>query len=229
MTRLLGAPQAHAGEECELADVLKVNPQSPEAICLDYALQLINAGKVISIPTDTFYGLAADPFDLYAVEEIFQIKGRPAHKPLLLLVSSVEQAEELSTGDLPDRFYALTRRFWPGPLTVVIPASRRVPLKITGNTGKVAVRLPNASVPVSLTKALDGPLTGTSANLAGMKECSSAQQVELCMGQRLPLILDGGESAIPVPSTIVEVSREGWRLIRDGAIPAEQIANFFAT
>lgn len=211
-----------------MAEILQVSAQTPDPVCIHYAADLIRSGQVVSIPTDTFYGLAADPFNLYAVEEIFQIKGRPAHKPLLLLVSSLEQAEELSNGDLPDRFYALARRFWPGPLTMVIPASRRVPLKITGNTGKVAVRLPAARIPVALIHMLDRPLTGTSANLAGLKECGSAEEVQNCLGDRVPLILDGGESRIPVPSTIVEVTKDGWRLIRDGAVPGEQIAELFA-
>lgn len=208
--------------------MIKVAPDSPDPIRLDYAADLIRSGQVIAVPTDTFYGLAADPFNLYAVEEIFQIKGRPAHKPLLLLVGSVEMAEELSSADLPERFYSLARRFWPGPLTMVIPACRRVPLKITGNTGKVAVRLPAANIPVSLVQALKIPLTGTSANLAGMKGCASAEEVHRSLGERLPLILDGGETKMPIPSTIVEVTHQGWRLIREGAIPAEQIADLLA-
>lgn len=211
-----------------LAEVLKINSQAPDPICLDYAADLVRRGQVISIPTDTFYGLAADPFNLYAVEEIFQIKGRPAHKPILLLVSSVEQAEDLSNGNLPDRFYALARRFWPGPLTMVIGASCHVPLKITGNTKKVAVRLPACKVATELIRKYDAPLTGTSANLAGMRECVSADEVDKSLGERLPLILDAGESNTPVASTIIEVTGDGWRLIRDGAIPADEIAEFLA-
>ena len=214
--------------EVDLAEVVKVSAQSPEPADIEYAAEWVRGGQVISVPTETFYALSTDPFNLYAVEEIFRIKGRPGHKPLLLLVASIEQAEELSSGNLPDRFYALARRFWPGPLTLVIGASRRVPLKITGNTGKVAVRLPDAQVPVSLIRRMDMPLTGTSANLAGTKECGSAREVQHCLGGRLPLILDGGESKIQVPSTIVEVNREGWRLIREGAIPSEQITEFLA-
>lgn len=211
-----------------MAEVLKVSAQSPDPVFLEYAADLLRTGRVISIPTDTFYGLAADPFNLYAVEAIFQIKGRPAHKPILLLINSVAQAEELSNSDLPEMFYALARRFWPGPLTMVLPASAHVPLKITGNTGKVAVRLPAAKVPVSLIRLLDQPLTGTSANPAGQPECCTAEEVDKCLGERLPLILDGGEAPIPVASTIIEVDRDGWRLIREGAIPAEHIQEFLA-
>lgn len=210
-----------------VAEILKVNSDSPEALRITYAASLIRAGRVVAIPTDTFYGLAADPFNLAAVEQIFRIKGRPAHKPLLLLVGSIEQAEELSS-NLPDRFYPLARRFWPGPLTIVIEASRHVPLKITGNTGKVALRLPKASIPLAMVQELDGPLTGTSANLAGSKECSGAEEVQNQLGDRLPLIVDGGNTLATLPSTIVEVTRESWRIIREGAIPTEEIKEFFA-
>ena len=210
-----------------MAELLKVSNDLPEAPRIAYAASLIRAGQVVAIPTDTFYGLAADPFNLYAVEQIFQMKGRPAHKPLLLLVSSIEQAEELSA-NLPDRFYPLARRFWPGPLTIVVEASRRVPLKITGNTGKVAVRLPNAKIPVTLIRELDLPLTGTSANLAGLMECSGAAKVQEQLGDRLPLIVDGGDTRAMLRSTIVEVTRDDWRIIREGAIPADDIKEFFA-
>ena len=216
-----------------MAELLKINSKTPDPLLIEYAADFIRGGQVISIPTDTFYGLVADPYNLYAVEEIFQIKGRPGHKPILLLVASVEQAEEMSSGDLPDHFYALARRFWPGPLTMVIQASRRVPLKITGNTGQVAVRLPNAKVPLALIRTMNRPLTGTSANLAGHKECSTASEVHDSMGNRLPLILDCSESGlllptILLPSTIVRVTASGWELIREGAIPAEDIAELLA-
>lgn len=210
-----------------MAELLKVSSDSPEAPHIAYAADLIRSGQVVAIPTDTFYGLAADPFNLYAVEHIFQIKGRPAHKPLLLLVNSIEQAEELSAG-LPERFYALARRFWPGPLTIVITASRHVPLKITGNTGKVALRWPKAKIPVALIRETDLPLTGTSANLAGLKECAGAAQVQSQLGDRLPLIVDGGPTGGALPSTIVEVIGDRWRIIREGAVPTEEITEFFA-
>lgn len=210
-----------------MAEIVKVNNEAPEPSRITYAADLIRAGQVVAVPTDTFYGLAADPFNLYAVEQIFQIKGRPGHKPLLLLVSSIEEAEDLGN-NVPARFYALARRFWPGPLTIVIEASRRLPLKITGNTGKVAVRLPKSKVAQALVRELDTALTGTSANLTGMKECSSAGDVQSQLGDRLPLIVDGGDTQATLRSTIVEVTHDDWRIIREGAVPTEEIAEFFA-
>jgi tRNA threonylcarbamoyl adenosine modification protein (Sua5/YciO/YrdC/YwlC family) len=209
-----------------VSEILKVKSDKPDPERIAYAAHLIRAGQVVAIPTDTLYGLAADPFNLHAVEKIYQMKGRPSHKPLLLLVGSLEQAEDLADR-LPDSFYALARRFWPGPLTMLLPASHKIPRKITGNTGKVALRLPKARVPVALIEELAMPLTGTSANLAGLQGCSKASEVQVQLGDRLPLILDGGDSGVAVPSTIVDLSQKSWKIVRDGAIPRDEITEFF--
>ena len=213
-----------------MSEVLKVNSDKPDAERIAYAAHLIRTGQVVAIPTDTLYGLAADPFNLNAVDQIYRIKGRAWHKALLLLVSSIEQAEDLAA-NIPEAFYALARRFWPGPLTLVIPASSRLPRKITGNTGKVALRFPNAKIPVALIRELGIPLTGTSANLAGLAGCSRAAEVQNQFGDRLPLIVDGGDSGANLPSTIVDVSSDAggsvWKIVREGAIPAREITEFF--
>ncbi len=213
-----------------MSEVLKVNSEHPDAQRIAHAAHLIRSGQVVAVPTDTLYGLAADPFNLSAVDQVYRIKGRPSHKALLLLVNSVEQAEELSTR-IPETFYALARRFWPGPLTLVMPASRHIPRKVTGNTGKVAVRYPKSPVPVALITELSMPLTGTSANMAGLQGCSNASDVQVQLGDRIPLILDGGDSGATQPSTIVDVGQDGvknsWKVIREGVIPAAEIAEFF--
>ncbi len=211
-----------------MPELLKINRDRPDPERIAHAAHLIRSGQVIAIPTDTLYGLAADPFNLSAVDAVFRIKGRPGHKPLLLMVNSVEQAEELTT-DVPDSFYKLARRFWPGPLTLVVPASRKMPRKIASDTGKVALRLPNARIPRALMDELDTPLTGTSANLAGLEACTTAADVQLQLGDRLPLIVDAGDSGIGVPSTIVDLGPSGWKVVREGAIAAADIAEFFET
>ncbi len=209
-----------------MSEVLKVRREKPDPQRIAYAAHLIRSGQVVAIPTDTLYGLAADPFNLHAVEQIYRIKGRPSHKPLLLLVGSLEQAEEL-TDSPPQAFYGLARRFWPGPLTLVAPAAHKIPRKITGNTGKVALRWPKSSVPQALIGDLTLPLTGTSANRAGQPACARAVEVQEQLGDRLALILDGGESGVNEPSTIVEVNASGWKLVREGAIAAGEIVEFF--
>src|SRR3954462_8524417 len=106
--------------------MVKINSQKPEPSLVRYAADQIRAGEVLGMPTDTFYGLSADPLNLRAVDRIYEIKSRSRHKPLSLLIESVEHAEEI-TKHLPDEFYALTRKFWPGPLTVIVKAGSRLP------------------------------------------------------------------------------------------------------
>src|SRR6202521_131135 len=110
------------------AEIVKINSESPESSLVKYAADQIRAGEVLGMPTDTFYGLAADPFNLRAVDRVYEIKSRSRHKPLSLLIESEEQAEELAK-PLPDEFYKLARRFWPGPLTIIVKAASRLPLK----------------------------------------------------------------------------------------------------
>src|SRR5262249_62356607 len=120
------------------AEMVKINSEKPEPSLIRYAADQIRAGEVLGMPTDTFYGLAADPFNLRAVDKVYDIKTRSRHKPLSLLIESVEQAEEMAKS-LPEEFYALARKFWPGPLTVIVTAGSRLPLKVTANTGNVAL------------------------------------------------------------------------------------------
>src|SRR6202167_823502 len=130
------------------AEILKIHAVTPEVSLIKYAAEQIQAGQVLGMPTDTFYGLAADPFNLRAVERVYEIKSRSRHKPLSLLIENEEQAEEWA-GPLPDDFYNRARRFWPGPLTIIVKAASRLPLKVTANTGNVALRVPSAKIPVA--------------------------------------------------------------------------------
>jgi len=211
------------------AEILKVNCDTPEASLVRYAADQIRAGEVLGMPTDTFYGLAADPFNLRAVDRVYDIKTRSRHKPLSLLIESVDQAEELSKS-LPDEFYTLARKFWPGPLTIIVRAGSRLPLKVTANTGNVALRVPSAKIPLAVVQAAAIPITATSANLSGASECTSAAQVHGQLHDRISIIVDGGPSPRDVASTIVDLSGEAgrWRIIREGAIPSDEISKFFA-
>jgi L-threonylcarbamoyladenylate synthase len=211
------------------AEIVKINYETPEISLVKYAADQIRSGEVLGMPTDTFYGLAADPFNLRAVDKVYEIKTRSRHKPLSLLIASVEQAEELAK-DLPDEFYALARKFWPGPLTIIVKAGSRLPLKVTANTGNVAIRVPNAKIPLAVVTAAAIPITATSANLSGAAECTSAEQVRDQLHGRINVIVDGGTSPRDIASTIVDLTDDGarWRVIREGAIPADQISTFFA-
>src|SRR5437879_5197546 len=186
--------------------MVKINSEKPEPSLIRYAADQIRAGEVLGMPTDTFYGLAADPFNLRAVDRVYDIKSRSRHKPLSLLIESVDQAEELAR-PLPEEFHALARRFWPGPLTVIVRAASRLPLKVTANTGNVSLRIPNAPIPLEVVKAAGIPITATSANLSGAAECTTAVAVRDQLQNRLSIIVDGGSSAREIPSTIIETGR----------------------
>jgi tRNA threonylcarbamoyl adenosine modification protein (Sua5/YciO/YrdC/YwlC family) len=206
-------------------EIVKINPSSPESSLVTYAAEKIRSGLVLGMPTDTFYGLAADPFNLHAVDRIYEIKTRSRHKPLSLLTESVDQAAELAW-PVPETFYLLARRFWPGPLTIIVRADPKVPLKVTAHTGNVALRVPAAEVSLAIIRAAGLPITATSANLHGESECTTAQAVRDQLGDCLPIIVDGGQSPRDIASTIVDLTSEDghWRILRQGAIAYDDIA-----
>jgi len=204
------------------AELLKVSADAPEASAIRYAADFVLRGSVVGIPTDTFYGLAADPFNLAAVEQIYRAKGRPETRALPILVSSINQAVLLSR-DLPLIFLKLAQKFWPGALTLLVDASHRLPLKVTANTGRVALRWANSRVASALIDLLENPITGTSANLSGFPPCSSAEQLVKQMGDRLPLVLDAGETGAVMASTIVDLHGEEWRVLREGSVTEADI------
>lgn len=203
-------------------EVLKISHESPERETVLYAAGFILRGRVVGIPTDTFYGLSADPFNLAAVEEVFKVKGRPEAKALPILVNSMEQAATLAR-DVSDTFLKLAGKFWPGALTIVVDATNKLPLKITGNSGCVALRWPNSRIASDLIDAVGGPVTGTSANLSGFPACTNAGQLVKQLGDRLPLILDSGDTGAVLASTIVGLNGEQWWVAREGAVPEAEI------
>jgi L-threonylcarbamoyladenylate synthase len=217
-----------AKERYVSAEIVRINHETPETSLISYVAEQIKAGFVLGMPTDTFYGLAADPFNLRAVEKIYDVKSRSKHKPLSLLIESVDQAEEL-TRPLPEEFYQLARKYWPGPMTLIVRAASRLPLKVTANTGNVALRVPAARIPVEVVKAAGVPLTATSANVSGAAECTTAEGVRQQLGDLIPVIVDGGPSPRSVASTIVDLTDPaGWRVLREGAIPSQEITDFLA-
>jgi len=207
------------------AEILRLHPDEPEADRVEYVVSCLRSGKVVGMPTDTFYGLAVDPVNLRAVDRIYEIKSRLRHKPLSLLIANVTQAYELAR-DIGTNFDRLAERFWPGPLTVIVRASSRLPLRSTANTGNVALRVPDAAIPRAVVEAFGLPITATSANLQGAPECTYAACVRDQIGDRIPLIVDGGPTGRSVPTTIVDLSNgeNSWKILREGAIATHEIA-----
>jgi L-threonylcarbamoyladenylate synthase len=209
------------------AELLKVSVGTPDSNTMRYAAEFIRRGEVVGVPTDTFYGLAADPFNLAAVEEIYRVKGRPENRALPILVNSIDQAVTL-TRDLSPAFLKLAQKFWPGALTLLVDASRQIPLKVTANKGRVALRWPNSPVACALIELLRSPITGTSANISGYPSCSNAEQLLEQLGNRLPLILDAGETGAMLSSTIVDLRGETWRVVREGLVAEQDIEEALA-
>jgi tRNA threonylcarbamoyl adenosine modification protein (Sua5/YciO/YrdC/YwlC family) len=221
------------GRKTLAPEIVRINSENPEATLIAYAADQLRQGEVLGMPTDTFYGLAADPFNLRAVDRVYDIKTRSRKKPLSLLISSIEQAETLAK-DLPTEFYLLAEKFWPGPLTLIVQAAPKLPLKVTANSGNVALRVPAAQIPLAVIRKAGMPITATSANLSGANECTTAAAVRDQLGGRINVIVDGGPSPREVPSTIVDLTVDAigdfwWRIQREGAIPAAEISSVLLT
>ena len=203
-------------------ELIEIDRNKPDPAVVARAAEAIRQGQVVAFPTDALYVLATDPFNLHAVGQVFRAKGREIHRSLPILVDSLIMAEDLAT-NLSSRFYLLARHFWPGPLTLIVPASARVPLKVTGNTGRLAVRQAGAAVSNQIIEALDMPIIATSANISGRPTCRSGIDVFGFMDGRVDVILDGGVVSGP-GATTVDVTEPYWRVIREGAISEAEIA-----
>jgi L-threonylcarbamoyladenylate synthase len=203
-------------------DLVEIDPEKPQPEVLERAAAAVRRGKVVAIPTDALYSLVADPFNLHAVTQVFSAKGRESHRSLPLLIGSMLTAEELA-GELNNRFYLLARRFWPGPLTIIVPASAKIPLKVTGNTGRLALRHSRCDIANQLIELLNQPLISTSANISGHPTCRSGIDVFGMMDGRVDLVLDGGMCGGP-GATTVDITEPYWKLIKTGAVEEKEIA-----
>jgi L-threonylcarbamoyladenylate synthase len=191
------------------------------------ASEVILSGGVIAFRTDTFYGLGADPFNHAAVARITELKGREDNKPILLLISDVDQVERFISAR-SDGFNIAARKFWPGPLTIVGTAVAALPEEITSGTGTVGVRLPADQSVRELVRDCGGALTATSANPSGSEPARSAEDVAGYFPVGLDLIVDGGEVTATEPSTVLDVSSSPPRVVREGAISRNVIERLFA-
>ena len=206
------------------AEILRVHPDEPQPDRIDYIVSCLRKGDVVALPTDTFYGLAVDPVNLRAVEQIYQIKMRQRHKPLSLLISGLSQAYTLAR-DTDSNLDKLADKFWPGPLTIIVRAGAKLPLRSTANTGNVAIRVPDSAIPRAVVERFGLPITATSANLQGASECTNAACVRDQIADRVPLIVDGGPTGRAQPTTIVDLTLGPgrWEILREGAIPTHEI------
>ncbi len=199
-----------------------VDPGAPQRDAIDEAAKWIRAGSVVAIPTDTLYGLAADPFNAGAVARVFVVKGRAAARALPLIAADAAQIAR-HLGALPEMAMRLADHFWPGPLTMLMPAAAALAPDLSGGTGKVGVRVPADPIARAVCAACGHPVTATSANVSGEPAPATADQVERMLGDRIEFLLDAGPTRGGAPSTIVDVTDREPRLVRAGAISWDEI------
>jgi L-threonylcarbamoyladenylate synthase len=204
-------------------DLIEIDPDQPAPEAIERAAAHLRRGDVVAIPTEALYMLVADPLNLNAVGRVFAAKGREIHRSLPLLISGVFMAESMAK-ELSTRFHLLARHFWPGPLTIIVPASAKVPLKVTGNTGRLAMRQSRSRVAQALLDWLDQPLIATSANISGQPTCRAGIDVFGTMDGRVDLVLDGG-TCTGSGATTVDITEPYWKVIREGAVSEKEIAD----
>ena len=205
---------------------LKINPNNPETDLLQQAASIIINGGVIGYPTETIYGLGANVMNKRAVEKVYDMKGRDKNKPILILAENVEQVKQL-TASFPESARILAKEFWPGPLTIVFPAAKRLNTLLTSDNRTIGIRITNNKICQELLKLSGVPITSTSANISGEVNPISAREVEKTFADKLDLIIDGGENKNRIPSTVVSVLGDSFDVIREGAIPKIELLNYY--
>ena len=186
------------------------------------AAALIRQGELVAIPTETVYGLGADGLNPDAVAKIFEAKGRPGDNPLILHVADAEQIDTFCH-DVPESAYRLAQIFWPGPLTMILPARDIVPKRTTGGLSTVGVRCPDCDITRDIIRLAGRPIAAPSANISGKPSTTTAAHVLHDHNGKIPLIVDGGASRVGVESTIIDLTDETPRLLRPGGITLEAL------
>lgn len=183
------------------------------------AARIVAAGGVIAFRTDTFYGLGADPLNSTGVGRIKELKGREDNKPILLLISDLDVVDRFI--EQSEFFKLVAGRHWPAPLTLIGVTRPAVPMELTAGTNSLGVRLPDDDDVRDFVRTCGGALTATSANISGEPPARTAKEVEKYFPEGLDLIIDGGEVTATEPSTVIDVTREEVRLVREGAVSRE--------
>jgi L-threonylcarbamoyladenylate synthase len=204
--------------------IVTVDPRQPDAHSLGRAASIIRNGGLVAFPTDTVYGIAADPASEEAVERLYAAKGRAAGIAVPLIAGTIDQA--LAAGLFAEADERLARAFWPGPLSIVVPASGRIAARLRGEDGTVAVRVPDHAVARALALEFGGAITATSANLSGSPPAVDGREAAAALDGRVDATVDAGSSPGGPPSTIVRLTSDGPRLLRAGAIAWERVLEF---
>lgn len=191
-----------------------LSADNPEAI--SKAVNLLKNGDVVVFPTDTIYGIGASIASESGIKKIFEVKSRSPDKPLIIYVASFEQLQEV-TQEVPDSTISSLRKIWPGAMSGIFPKTEIVPSFVTSGKDTVAVRIPNHQLCLELVRQVGDPLAVTSANVSGMETQKTAPEVAAQLGERVPLVLDGGPNPEQQPSTLVDFTTSPAQLLREGA------------
>lgn len=186
------------------------------------AREIFRAGGIIAFPTETFYGLCVDPFNVTAIEALYKLKGRPSASPIPLIIGDIGMLESVA-GQITPLAQRLIERFWPGPLTLVLKANQGLPDTLTAFSGTIGVRLTSSPWARRLSETLSSPITSTSANPSGKNPPVSAEEVLEYFHASIDLLIDGGQLAGTKGSTIVDARGDGIVLIREGEIPSSEL------
>jgi L-threonylcarbamoyladenylate synthase len=202
--------------------ILRIDRDRPDVHLISEAAAAIRDGGVIAYLTDTLYGLGADAFNPEAVRRVFEIKSRTHEKALPVIIGSVSMLSQIATEISPEA-QKLISNFWPGPLSLILPAAPALPAVVHGNTGKIAVRIPACASARELAIATSGVLTATSANVSGQAPAQSAKDILALLGEKIDMVIDSGPAMDTRPSTLLDVTVWPPRLLREGAISIDRI------
>jgi len=202
--------------------VLKINKKKPETKKLLLAVNELKKGNIIVFPTETVYGIGANAFNKKAVKKIFKVKGRPADNPLIVHIASKKQLN-LIAKEIPIKAKNLIKKFWPGPLTLVLKKKALIPSIVTANLKTVAVRMPKHNVALKLIRLLKKPIAAPSANIAGKPSATNAKHALQDFKGKIPIIIDSGSSFYGIESTVIDATKEPFTLLRPGSLTIEKL------
>jgi L-threonylcarbamoyladenylate synthase len=205
-------------------DIIKINEKRPNHVIISKATKLICNGEIVAFPTETVYGLGANGLDPSAVSKIFEIKGRPSDNPLIIHIADMKTLRTL-VSQIPPRANRIIKKFWPGPVTLVLKKSNIVPKITTGGLSTVAVRMPRNNVALALIRKSGLPIAAPSANISGRPSPTTATHVKDDLDGKIKLILDGGSTKIGIESTVIDMTQPTPIILRPGGISKESIEN----
>lgn len=202
--------------------IIKVNPKKPAKRCIQKAAEIIKKGGLVAFPTETVYGLAGNVFDKKAIKKIFKVKKRPLDNPIIVHIAELSEIFKLAK-KIPPKTKILAKKFWPGPLTLVLFKKKEVPKEVTAQSDSVAIRMPKNKIALELIRKANCPLAAPSANLAGRPSPTSAEDVFEDLGDKIDLILDGGKTEIGLESTVLDLTVQPAQILRPGGISFEDL------